>query len=180
MSSAALVACGNREHHAHAGLLVGRQHGVDSGVVLRHHGEEILDGGDAVAQRLGGAEQRAQPYLAQRAVAVVAGIGVQRPDVEGHLLEQALRQHVMGVIVRVHHAGDDELAPGVDHLDAGLRRNRGRDALDRFAIDQKVGDRRLMHVAIVIVDAPAADQVTRLCHFTHPALFGGLACYLMY
>ena len=65
-------------------------------------------------------------------------------------------------------------------LGAGLGADRGRDALDRLATDQNVGDGRLMHVAVVIVDAPAADQVTRLCHFTYPALFGGLACYLMY
>ena len=172
MSSAARSRAAMREHDADAGLLVGRQHGVDSGFVRRHDGEEVLDRGDAVAQHLGGADQRAQPDLAVRARAVVAGIGCRRPDVERHFLEQALRQHVVRVVVRVDEARDDELARGIDDLGAG-RRRRGRGAIRSMVPpdDQEVGDGRLVHVAVVIVDAAAADQDARISRFVHGYVF---------
>ena len=81
-------------------------------------GEEILHRGDAVAQHLGGADQRAQPHLLERARGRSCRVGMQRPDVEGHFLEQALRHHVMRMVVRVDEARHDELAGGIDDLDA--------------------------------------------------------------
>ena len=62
--------------------------------------------------------------------------------------------------MRVHHAGQNELAFGIDDLGAVRRWDRRRDAFDRLAANQNVGHCRLMDVAVVVVNAAAADQVT--------------------
>ena len=47
------------------------------------------------------------------------------PDVEGHFLEQALHHDVMGVVVRIDKARDNELAGRVDDFDILLHRDCG-------------------------------------------------------
>ena len=127
------------EHDADAGLLVGRQHRVDQGLVLRHQREKVLDGGDAVAELFGGADQRSQPHLLKGARTVACRIGMQRPDVERHFLEQALRHHVVRMVMGVDETRHDELARGIDDFDAGLRRQVWPDPLDPLAADQDIG-----------------------------------------
>ena len=83
------------------------------------------------------------------------------PDVEGHFLEQALRHHVMRMVMGVHEARHDELARGIDDFDAGVSRQVWPDPLDPLAADQDIGLSRLMDVAIMVVDATAADQNAR-------------------
>ncbi len=73
------------------------------------------------------------------------------------------------MVVRVDEAGDDELATGVDDLRVG-RDNIRLDACDGAAIDQDVGDSRLVHVRVVIVNPPAADQC--LVRYSHGHLPG--------
>jgi hypothetical protein len=58
----------------------------------------------------------------------------------------------------VDEAGHHELARGVDDSDVGFRRKVWSDALDLLAADQDIDLRRLMNVAIMVVDATAADQ----------------------
>ena len=61
--------------------------------------------------------------------------------------------------MRVDQPRNDELARRLDDLDAIGRRDRGRDPLDGLTIDEKIGDCRLMDVAVMVVDASAADQI---------------------
>ena len=116
------VARGDREHDADAGFLVGRQHRIDKSLVLRHQREKILDRRDAVAEMLGGADQRSKPHLLEGTRPVARRIGVDGPDIEGHFLEQALRHHVMRMIMGVDEPRHDELARGIDDFDAGFGR----------------------------------------------------------
>ena len=67
----------------------------------------------------------------------------------------------MRMVVRVHEARHDKVATGLDDLHAVRRRDGRCDALDLVAAYQKIGDRGLVDVAVMIVDAPAADQIAR-------------------
>jgi hypothetical protein len=96
---------------------------------------------------------------------------MQRPDIEGHILKQALRQHVIGMIMGVDEAGDDELAARLDRFGGDTfrfhvlarRRHRG----DARTHDQDVADRRIVDIAIMVVDACAADQQRAFARFHH-------------
>ena len=152
---------GDREHDADAGLCIGRQHGVDIRFLLRLDGQKILDRGDAVAQGFRGADEGAQAHLLVGSPTEALRIRVHHPDVEGQFFEQPLRHHVMRMVVCVHEPRNDELAGGVEDFDAGLRRNMRRDTFDDCAMDQDVGDRRLVDVAVVVIDPGATNEVAR-------------------
>ena len=62
------------------------------------------------------------------------------------------------MVVGVDESRRDQFAGGIYDFDAGFCWQIRSDALDPFAADQDVGLRRLVDVAIVIVDAAAADQ----------------------
>ena len=59
------VTRGDRKDDADSGLRVGRQHGVDDGLIRRVDGQEVLYRGDAVAQHLDGTDQRADAQLVE-------------------------------------------------------------------------------------------------------------------
>jgi hypothetical protein len=57
----------------------------------------------------------------------------------------------------VDETGHDELARGIDDFDADVSRQVWPDPLDPLAGDQDINPRRLMNVAVMVVDAAAAD-----------------------
>jgi hypothetical protein len=101
---------------------------------------------------------------------------MQEPDVEGHVLEPALRKDVIGMVMAVDEAGDQQLALGIDETGVGrfpLSRfgdpnfavpnlagwgHRG----DAVALNDDVPRRRLMDVKVAIKYAGAADQCHRI------------------
>ena len=69
----------------------------------------------------------------------------------------------------VDKTGSEELAGGVDDLDSVGRGNVRCNALDDLAGDENVGTGGLVHVAIMIVDASATDQIPlRVSVYDHP------------
>ncbi len=78
-----------------AGLVIGREHGVDERLVGWIDREEVLHRRDAIAQHLGRADQRADADLAMAAGTVTGRTGIACPDVEGRLLEHALHQNIV-------------------------------------------------------------------------------------
>ena len=104
-----------REHHAQPDLAVGVDHDVGVGVVERDQPQHVLHAGDAAADRLQRADQRARPHLLPAAVGAQRQ-RVEQPHFQRQLLEQAAAERVVGMVVRVDEAGDDELAARVDHL----------------------------------------------------------------
>jgi hypothetical protein len=92
--------------------------------------KHVLDGGDAVAQAVDGAKERAQPDLARRELARRRQDRQGNPHFERYVFEHAARQHVVGVIVRVDQAGNDQFVPAIHHHPVLLeffatRRNSG-------------------------------------------------------
>src|SRR5258708_27924559 len=87
---------------------------------------------------------------------------MQSPDIEGHVLQEALRQYVVGVIMSVDEAGHYELAARFDDIrDArfhlGIRvRRRHRD--DPGVFEQDIADRRVVDVAVLGENAGAAGE----------------------
>src|SRR5215208_4812097 len=65
------------------------------------------------------------------------------------------------MVVRVHQSRHDQLSCGVDNLDTGFSWQVRADAFYPLAADQDIGLTRLVDVAIVVVDASAADQNAR-------------------
>ena len=102
------------EHHANADLRIGGEDGVERLLVLRHEGVHVLDGGGAVPQAFHRTQQRSCAKLGLASLAPIGRLRMQRPDVERHVLEPALREHVVGMVVRVDEAGDEQLAVAVD------------------------------------------------------------------
>ena len=77
-----------REHHAQPDLAIGVDHDVGVRLVERDEAQHVLHGGDAAAQRLQRADQRARAHL------LLAAVGahrqrVEQPDLERQLLEQS-------------------------------------------------------------------------------------------
>ena len=139
-----------------ADLAVGVDHDVGVGIVERDQPQHVLHAGDAAADRFQRADQRARPHL------LLAAVGahrqrVEQPHFQRQLLEQAAAERVVGMVVRVDQAGDDELAARIDHL-CVVGREIGADRDDVAVLDQDVGDLRLVDVAVVVVDLAAADQ----------------------
>ena len=62
------------------------------------------------------------------------------------------------MVVRVDGAGHHQPVGGVDDFVAAVNREIAADRDDVAVLDQNIGDRGLMDVAIVIVDLSAADQ----------------------
>ena len=123
----------DREDHADADLGEGREDDVERLLILRHQGVHVLHGGDAVLEAFDGADQGAGADLGAAAAAEIGWLGMQRPDVEGHVLQQALHQSVVGVEMRIDEAGHQQAAPrpparpAPDRLPA-MRRSAGRPA----------------------------------------------------
>ena len=69
--------------------------------------------------------------------------------------------------MRIDQARHDQAARRVDHRVGAVGREVGADRGDGVALDKNVGDGRLMHIAVVIVDLPAADQSSFRRH-SHP------------
>jgi hypothetical protein len=93
-------------------------------------------------------------------------VRVHHPHVEGQLLEQPFRHHVMGMVVRVHEPGDDQLAGCLKNLDPIVGHDVRGNALNDLAADQNIGGRRLMDVAVMVVDPTTTNEVAR-----NPSLF---------
>ena len=97
---------------------------------------------------------------------------MQRPYVEGDVLEPAFAQHIVRVIVRVDQPGNEQLAAAVDHLRAGpfgggrcgdgglgvgkLVRCAHRG--DAVAFDDHIPHRRAVYVEGAVVDPGPLDQ----------------------
>ena len=62
------------------------------------------------------------------------------------------------MIVRIDQAGHDQPSRRVDHLVLAVGCQIAADRDDFAVFDQDVGDRRLMDVAVMVVDLAAADQ----------------------
>ena len=83
------------------------------------------------------------------APAEISGLRMQRPDVEGHVLEQAFGEHVVGMVVGIDESGNDELAARFDHLRFVRNRGAPHDFLLQLAVLVGRGHRD---------DARASDQ----------------------
>ena len=68
----------------------------------------------------------------------------------------------------IDEAGDDEVIACVDHLRArdALRRQPLADGSDLAALDQDVGFRRLVNIAVVVIDEPAFDEELGRSHIS--------------
>ncbi len=147
-----------REHDAQPDVAVG----VDSTTSVyssfeRREAEHVLHGGDAAAQRFECADQRARAHLLLAAV-LPHRQRVEQPEFERQLLEQTAAQGVVGVIVRIDEPGHDQLARRVDDLMRPVGSQVRADRDDIAAVDQDVGDRRPVDVAVVVVDLSASHQ----------------------
>ena len=163
------------EDAADADIVVGLQHGIEVLFVERVDRRQILHGGDAAAQAFDRSQQGAGADLGRAALRVARRQRAQNPQLERDGFEAALQEHVVRMIVRIDEAGNDQLFSGVDRLgdraraELGhrlLRRNGfgepGPDGSNRAVDDQDVRDRRLIDIALVIVNAPALDQQSSL------------------
>ena len=158
------VAQGDREHHTDADLGESGESRVQRFLVLRHQAVHVLDGGDAVAEAFDGPDQRAGPDLRPAALAEIGGLRVQRPDIEGHVFQQALQQAVIRVEMRVDEARHDQLVGRVEDFRLRVqplgqewiarRYHRG----DRVALHQHVAPGWQVDVARRIPNASAGDD----------------------
>jgi hypothetical protein len=100
---------------------------------------------------------------------------MERPDVERHVLEQAFGQHVIRMVVGIDEAWDDELAARFDYLRFVQNRRTPHNLFfqrrilvgrrhrnDARASDEDIAQRRVVDVAVVVVDAPAANEERRV------------------
>jgi len=90
---------------------------------------------------------------------------------EGHILEKAFGQYVVGMVMGIDEAGNDELAPRFDHPRFIRDRGAAHDFLLEFAVlvrrchrddsrapDKDVAHRGIVDVSIMIIDTAAAYQ----------------------
>ena len=102
------------------------------------------------------AQQRARAHLRDGALRISGRQGVEQPQLQRQGLETALQQYVVRVVMRVDETRHDELARGFDRPVGGSQ--VGSDPGDPVTLDQDVGDRRKVSVALVVVDPAAPDQ----------------------
>src|SRR5262249_38860467 len=84
--------------------------------------------------------------------------GVEQPHFQRQLLEQAAAQHIMRMIVRIDEPGHDQPSGCIDDFVRAVGKKIGADRMYLVVFDQDVGDRRLMDVALVVVNLAASDQ----------------------
>ena len=71
----------------------------------------------------------------------------------------------MGMVVRVDQAGHHQPPGCIDHLVLAVAREVRSDRDDIAALDQDVGNRRVVDVALMVVDLSTPNQqLCRACH----------------
>ncbi len=145
-----------RKDDADAGLAISRDDDVGVFIVEGIEPQHVLQRGDAAVERLDRADERARAHLLLAAVRPHRH-RVEEPHLERQLFEHAAAERVVRMVVRVDEPGDDEAPGRVDHVRA-VRREIAADRDDVAALDQDVGVRRPVHVAVVVIDLAAADQ----------------------
>jgi len=65
------------------------------------------------------------------------------------------------MVVGIDETGQHESPGCVDHLMLAAGRDVGADRRDPAVLDADIGDRRVMHIAVVVVDLPPAYQQLR-------------------
>ena len=68
------------------------------------------------------------------------------------------------MVVRIDEARHDQSTGRVDDFVHAVGRKIGADRNDLVVFDQDIGDRRLMDVALMVIDLAAADQHSFRCH----------------
>jgi hypothetical protein len=163
-----------REYAADAHLLVRLQDRVDMLLVVRVDRGEVLDGGDATAQAFDRAEERSRADLRGAALRKSRRQRREHPELERNGFEAALQQYVVGVVVRIDEARDDELALGAQPLERHAGRQLGQRAPrvevgahalaasgDTLCHHEQVRFLGAVNVAIEIEHASAADEDRR-------------------
>jgi hypothetical protein len=156
----------DREDDANPDLGEGREDDVQRLLILRHQGVHVLDGGDAVLEAFDRANEGAGADLGAAPLAEIGRLGMQRPDIEGHVLQQAFRQRVVGVEMRVDETRHQQAARGlqqrggrVGHQPCGGQRVARRHyGVDEGALHQHVPHRRVVNVAGRIPDLGATND----------------------
>jgi hypothetical protein len=123
-----------------------------------------LDGGDTAPEALQRAHQSACAHFVLAAVGSHRQ-GVEQPHFQRQLLEQAAAQHIMRMIVRIDEPGHDQPSGCIDDFMRAVGGKIGADRKDLVVFDQDVGERRLMDVALVVVDLAAPDQRSLRRHY---------------
>src|SRR5262249_27411897 len=145
------------EHDAYPGLAIRRDDDVGLFVGERRKPEHVLDGGDAAPEALQRAYQSACAHFVLAAVGSHRQ-GVEQPYFQRQLLEQAAAQHIVRMIVRIDEPGHDQPSGCIDDFVHGVGGKSGTDRKYLVVFDQDVGERRLMDIALVVVDLAASDQ----------------------
>ena len=83
------------EDHADPDALIDIHHRFKMAFLERIERQHVLDGGHAGAKAFERAEQRACPHLLDRTRRILRRQRIEPPCLEWHLLERALRQHVV-------------------------------------------------------------------------------------
>src|SRR5262249_4409260 len=136
---------------------------VDSG--------EVLHGRHPASQAFERADKGACADFGRAAFGIARRKRAQQPEFKRDRLEAALEQNVVRVVVRVDEPRHQKLVGRVDRLIDGARSELG-DALaaldrcgdsrtrgsDDAVDDQEIGDRRQMHIAVVVVDPTVLDE----------------------
>ena len=153
-----------RHHHAQAGLVIGFKGDVQQLQVERRDRQHVLQRGNAIADRFRRRQQRARADLFGAALRIGGRQRVGETDLGRQVLEAAAQQDVVGVVVGVDEAGDQQLAVGVDRP-RPCRRDAVADFGDASGGDADIGAQRPVGVALMVVHKrPADDEVPRGGH----------------
>jgi hypothetical protein len=67
--------------------------------------------------------------------------------------------------VSIYKAGHHQPPGGIDDLMLAVGREIGTDRSDPVGVNKNIGDRRMMDIAVMVVDPAAPDQqLFRACH----------------
>ena len=150
------------ENAAYAHLVVSLEHGVDVVRVERVDAVHVLHGGDAAMQAFHGADQRTRPQLAAGPAGEAGRQAQHAPKLNRYRFKEAFQQRVVRVVMRVDKARQHEVVTRVDHRRPGMERPQARaDRGDAVAFDEDVRRRRVVRVAVVIVNQAARHQHRR-------------------